>query len=120
MKGISGGERRRVSVAIGLVTDPQILLLDEPTSGLDSETAGQLVSCLVRLARCNRTVSHLPISSRQNQCLSHRATQSLYSMAFASLANDTFWLSEDGCFCNACNMSGVSRDNRHSTFCSEL
>ena len=56
IKGISGGERRRLSVAIGLVTDPQIILLDEPTSGLDSETAGQLIACLVRLAQANRTV----------------------------------------------------------------
>ena len=60
IKGISGGERRRLSVAIGLVTDPQIILLDEPTSGLDSETAGQLIACLVRLAQANRTVGTYP------------------------------------------------------------
>ena len=57
IKGISGGERRRLSVAIGLVTDPQIILLDEPTSGLDSNTALQLIQCLVKLARANRTAS---------------------------------------------------------------
>ena len=57
IKGISGGERRRLSVAIGLVTDPQIILLDEPTSGLDSATALQLIQCLVKLARANRTAS---------------------------------------------------------------
>lgn len=60
IKGISGGERRRLSVAIGLVTDPQIILLDEPTSGLDSETAAQLIACLVRLAHANRTVRRAP------------------------------------------------------------
>lgn len=59
IKGCSGGERRRLSVAVGLVTDPQVILLDEPTSGLDSETAAQLVTCLVRLALANRTVRSL-------------------------------------------------------------
>ena len=55
-KAISGGERRRLSVALGLITNPRLVLLDEPTSGLDSETAIQLVKCLVKLADGNRTV----------------------------------------------------------------
>lgn len=56
MKGISGGQRRRVSVGMELVKDPGVLFLDEPTSGLDSEIAGSLMEMLVRLARSGRTV----------------------------------------------------------------
>lgn len=56
MKGISGGQRRRVSVGIELVKQPQALFLDEPTSGLDSEMAVSMMETLLRLARGGRTV----------------------------------------------------------------
>lgn len=57
IKGISGGQKRRVSVGIELVKEPGILFLDEPTSGLDSEMAVSLMTLLVRLARKGKTVS---------------------------------------------------------------
>ncbi|XP_047206638.1 ATP-binding cassette sub-family G member 5 [Girardinichthys multiradiatus] len=54
--GISGGERRRVSIASQLLQDPRVILLDEPTTGLDSMTANQIVVLLAELARRDRIV----------------------------------------------------------------
>jgi len=51
IRGISGGERRRVSVGMGLIADPKIMILDEPTSGLDSAAAAQIITTLKELAQ---------------------------------------------------------------------
>ena len=50
LKGISGGEKKRVSIAFELISDPYVLFLDEPTSGLDSLTSYIIVSELKKLA----------------------------------------------------------------------
>ncbi|GLE05804.1 hypothetical protein PINS_up014985 [Pythium insidiosum] len=55
-RGISGGERRRVSIGMELVTSPQILFLDEPTSGLDSSSANAVVQLVKDLASHGRIV----------------------------------------------------------------
>lgn len=56
IRGISGGEQRRVTIAIQMLKDPDIVLLDEPTSGLDSYTARYLVSNLRDLSRRGKIV----------------------------------------------------------------
>ncbi|XP_072121065.1 ATP-binding cassette sub-family G member 5 [Mobula birostris] len=55
-RGISGGERRRVSIAAQLLQDPKVILLDEPTTGLDSMTSNQIIHLLSELAHKNRIV----------------------------------------------------------------
>ena len=56
IKGVSGGERKRCSMAMELITDPSVLFLDEPTSGLDTFMAYSVVKTLSNLAASGRTV----------------------------------------------------------------
>ena len=55
-KGISGGQRKRVNLAMELLTDPSLLFLDEPTSGLSSEDALSVMKVLRGLADSGKTI----------------------------------------------------------------
>jgi len=55
-RGISGGERKRLSLGIELITPASILLLDEPSSGLDAFNAMNVMSSLKALCSSGRTV----------------------------------------------------------------
>lgn len=52
VRGISGGERKRVCIGNEIIINPSLLFLDEPTSGLDSTTALKIVDILQDIAEC--------------------------------------------------------------------
>uniref|UniRef100_A0A4W3GU08 ATP-binding cassette, sub-family G (WHITE), member 2b n=1 Tax=Callorhinchus milii TaxID=7868 RepID=A0A4W3GU08_CALMI len=56
LRGISGGERKRCSIGMELITSPSLLFLDEPTTGLDANTANSIMHLLYMLSRNSRTI----------------------------------------------------------------
>lgn len=51
VRGVSGGERKRVSIGNEIIINPSLLFLDEPTSGLDSTTALRIIDTLYDIAK---------------------------------------------------------------------
>jgi ABC-2 type transport system ATP-binding protein len=65
---LSGGNRQRVNIAIGLLAEPEVLLLDEPSTGLDPRQRERLWEFILRLAETGTTVvyatHHIPEADR--------------------------------------------------------
>ncbi|PQE26531.1 ABC transporter protein [Rutstroemia sp. NJR-2017a BBW] len=91
IKGISGGEKRRVTIAVQILTDPRVLLLDEPTSGLDAFTASSIMEVLQGLAQEGRTLI-LTIHQSRSDIFKHFGTVPLLARGgfpvYAGKGND--------------------------------
>jgi ABC-2 type transport system ATP-binding protein len=69
---LSGGLKRRLNLAIGLLTDPQVLLLDEPTAGVDPQSRAFLLDSIRSLARADRIIIYTSHYMEEVQALCER------------------------------------------------
>ena len=67
-RGISNGEKKRLSIGIEILTQPHVLFLDEPTTGLDSAFAFYLIQALTKIAHDGKIVI----------CSIHQPTSEIY------------------------------------------
>ncbi|KAJ3196136.1 hypothetical protein HK101_009969 [Irineochytrium annulatum] len=70
-KGLSGGEKRRLSIAIALIGDPSVVFLDEPTTGLDPEVR-RLIWNIITFAREGKTIILTTHSMEEAEALCQR------------------------------------------------
>ena len=69
---VSGGMKRRLNLAIGLLAEPDLLLLDEPTAGVDTQSRHLIHQELARINRQGMTILHTTHSMEEAQELCSR------------------------------------------------
>ena len=89
IRKLSGGQKKRASIAVELLADPSLFFLDEPTSGLDPGTEKKLMGTLSRLSK----------SQGKTVIMVTHTTQSL------DLCDKVIFMGQGGrvCFCGSCN-----------------
>ncbi|KAJ3310431.1 ATP-binding cassette sub- G member 2 [Boothiomyces sp. JEL0838] len=86
VRGISGGERKRVSIGVEIVTTPDIIFLDEPTSGLDSFNAFNLVEMVKKLAVKQNKIVVMTVHQPRTDIIE------LFDNILLLSAGETLWL----------------------------
>ena len=56
IRQLSGGQRKRASIAVELIADPSLFFLDEPTSGLDPDTERSVMKTLQKMSKMGKTI----------------------------------------------------------------
>ncbi|MCD7442098.1 ABC transporter ATP-binding protein [Streptomyces lincolnensis] len=72
IKALSGGQRRRLDVALGVIGDPELLLLDEPTTGFDPAARRQFWDLIRKLADEGTTILLTTHYLEEAEALAHR------------------------------------------------
>ncbi|XWS68272.1 hypothetical protein CRYUN_Cryun04dG0076400 [Craigia yunnanensis] len=80
-KGLSGGQKRRVSICIEILTRPKLLFLDEPTSGLDSAASYYVMSRIASLNRKDGIGRTIIASIHQPSCEVFQLFNNLYLLS---------------------------------------